>query len=258
MLYAQEFCQQQKISTNDILYEVVCEEGPVHLKTFTIKVSIGSLQEKATAQCKKAAKQEAAKKLLLRLNPSIANPNTANQDIAKINVLDPNTININNKEALENNIRDLGTEILECMTKETFQVAELSEKVKSLYLERTRKHKEVNETNSSLIKNLHTLFEINYSSKIPYSTKEKMRIIRDKRINQMDLMREIRQDIESSLKTNIQFMHCVHSETKNHIVILRLLSDPHITQIGKGETKVIAEFYATYNLVSTILTLLSI
>jgi len=228
----QEFCQQQKIDPKDILYELVSDEGLPHVKTFTMQVSLKSLRERGEGQCKKSAKQEAAKKLLLRLDPNAANiPDTK--------------IDVHNMETLENDIRKLGTGISDCViNKETLPVAKLSEKAKSLYLEYfNQMYKGSNqEINPSLIKNFHISFEKNYSHKIPYQT---------------DLMYEIRRDIEKSFKVKIQ-QFTIHSIQKNHMICLRLLSNPCITQVGIGETKVIAECRATYNLVAAILILLNV
>jgi len=212
-----------------------------------MQVSLKSLCETGKGQCKKSAKQEAAKKLLLRLNP--------NADI-----LDTK-IDVHNMETLEKDIRKLGIGISDCVNnKETLPVAKLSEKAKSLYLGYFNKmyNGSNQEINPSLIKNFHISFEKNYSHKIPYNIKEKMQIIRDSyTTDQIDLMREIRRDIEKSFKVKIQ-QFTIHSIQKNHMICLRLLSNPYITQVGVGETRIIAECHATYNLVAAILTFLNV
>ncbi|XP_071654044.1 uncharacterized protein [Temnothorax longispinosus] len=265
----QEFCQQQKIPTSNIMYKLIYEEGPIHTKTFTMEVTVGSLRERAMARCKKAAKQQAARKLLLRVNPNVDNPIIVNLNIVDSNT--PNRLEMLGKEALgqeevlgkemlelENNIRKLGTGILDCVTnKET--IAELTEKAKLLYVERTKKSYGIIDqtTNPLAINNLHNLFEKNYSSKIQDSLREKMRIIQNKYTDQTDLW-QIRCDIESSLNVKIQQI-TVHSKMKDHIIIyLRLPSNPCITQFGKGETKFIAQSRAMYNLVTAILILLNV
>lgn len=273
----QEFCQQQKISTKDILYELVCEEESSQLKTFTIEVSVGSLRERATGYCKKIAKQEAAKKLLLCLNPAIANtnvanpntvdldgvnPNTANSNVTNTNILlDVNKLDIYDKKILENKIKKLGTEIIDHdRKKETLAIAELSEKAKSRYLEcktSDKSYKKVDqEVNLSTVKNHHLLFEKNYFSKFPYTLREKMRIIRDNYTDQMNLQ-QIKWDIKNSLKVQLQQI-IVCNKTKNHIICLRLLSKPCITQFGMGDTEFEAESRATYNLIKTILIFLNV
>ncbi|XP_024892854.1 uncharacterized protein LOC112468057 isoform X2 [Temnothorax curvispinosus] len=240
----QEFCQQQKIPTSNILYKLIYEEGPFPMKTFTMEVTVGSLRERAMASCKKAAKQQAARKLLLRVNP--------NETLGQEEVLGKEMLE------LENNIRKLGTGILDCVTnKET--IAELTEKAKLLYVERTKKSYGIIDqtTNPLAINNLHNLFEKNYSSKIQDSLREKMRIIQNKYTDETDLW-QIRCDIESSLNVKIQQI-TVHSKMKDHIIIyLRLPSNPCITQFGKGETKFIAQSRAMYNLVTAILILLNV
>jgi len=213
-----------------------------------MQVSLKSLCERGKGQCKKSAKQEAAKKLLLRLNPNVAN-------------ISDTKIDVHNMETLEKDIQKLGTGISDCVTdNEILPVAKLSEKAKSLYLGYFNKmYKGSNqEINSSLIKNFHISFERNYSHKIPYNMKEKMQIIRDSyAIDRTDLLYEIRRDIEKSFKVKIQ-QFTIHSIQKNHMICLRLLSNPCITQVGIGETRVIAECHAMYNLVAAILTFLNV
>ncbi|XP_071561809.1 uncharacterized protein [Temnothorax nylanderi] len=263
----QEFCQQQKIPTSDILYKLVYEEGPFHSldQTFTMEVTVGSLRERAMAKCKKTAKQQAARKLLLHVNPKVVNP-----IIVNLNIVDSNTPNrlemlgkealgqeVLEKEMLENNIRKLGTGISDCVTNQE-TIAKLTENAKLLYLEHTKTNYGIidQKTNPLAINNLHNLFEKNYSSKIQYSLREKMRIIQDKFTDQTDLW-QIRCDIESSLKVKIQ-QTTVRNKMKDHIICLRLPSNPCITQFGMGETKFIAESRAMYNLIAAILILLNV
>ncbi|XP_012533572.1 uncharacterized protein LOC105835118 isoform X2 [Monomorium pharaonis] len=297
----QEFCQQGQINVKDIIYNVVYEGGLPHMKTFTIEVSLGSLRERGMASCKKSAKQEAARKLLMHLKQKLANSNvdqnatehssgatsnTANSDhlnpanttnlnvasleriqsnIANTNIL-TNNIKVNDidKETLKNTIRDLGTEILDSVTnrKETCAIEELTEKAKSLYIESFNKRYNRgldHNTDPSEINSSHTLFERNYSIKIPYDTREKMRIVRDSCVDAMNLMREIGRDLESLLKVKLQQFPVCNTENKlmnNHIMCARLLSNPCITQIGIGKTRAIAESRAMYNLITAILILL--
>ncbi|KYN08989.1 Double-stranded RNA-binding protein Staufen like protein 2 [Trachymyrmex cornetzi] len=225
----QEFCQQKKISTKDIQYELIYDEGLPHIKTFTVKVSLGSLCERGTGQCKKSAKQEAAKKMLLHLNPNIiANKN-----------MDTHKNDIYDKETLENNIREL--------------VEKLSENAKSIYLKYTKRTNIIDqEINPLTIKDFHMLFEKNYSNKITYSMKQKMQIILDKYREDPHLMHEIRRDIEQVLKITIQQVTAC-SKSQNYLICLRLLSNPCITQFGIGENKMVAECRAMYNLMRAIL-----
>ncbi|XP_018303920.1 uncharacterized protein [Mycetomoellerius zeteki] len=220
----QEFCQQRKMSTKDIRYELVYDEGLAHMKTFTMKVSLGSLCERGTAQCKKSAKQEAAKKMLLYLNPNaIANKNI---DIHKIN----------DKETLENNIREFGTKILDCINinKDTSSEEKLSEDAKSIYLKYSKRTNVINqEINPLSVKDFHMLFEKNYSNKITYCMKQKMQIIMDRYADDPHKMHSIRQDIEEVLKVKIQQV-IAYSKSQNYLIGLRLLSNPCITQFGIG------------------------
>lgn len=234
---------------------------------------MGSLRERATGYCKKTAKQEAAKKLLLRLDPAVANSNTANLngvDPNEINTVNSNVTNTNipldanktdicDEKILENNIRKLGTEIIDCDKKKTSEIAELSERAKSRYLQCKTSDKNFKridqEINPTVVKYLHVLFEKNYSDKFSYALKEKMRIIRDNYTNQMDF-RRIKRDIESSIKVKLEQI-TVCNKTKNHIVCLRLLSKPCITEFGMGDTSFEAESRATYNLIKTILIFLN-
>lgn len=226
---------------------------------------MGSQKERATASTKKTAKQEAARKLLLRLDPSITDSN-ANLDIVNLNgaqnAVNSNEANTNipldlkrlDKETLENRIQKFGIKILDCVTNKD-AIAEISEKAKSLYLECTdRKHKAINQKFST-VKDFHTLFEKNYSSKIQDSMRQKMRIIRENYSDRRDLVQMI-QDIESSLDVKIQQITVRSRE--DHIICLRLLSTPCITQFGMGKTKLIAESRAMFNLIKAILMFLNI
>lgn len=220
---------------------------------------MGSQRERGTASTKKTAKQEAARKLLLHLNPNATDLYTVNLNGAQ-NTVNSNDINIPlnletlGKEMLESSIQKLGIKISNSATdKET---EELSEKAKLLYLERTNKTYQKINQKSFGITELHNLFEKNYSNKIQNSMREKMRIIlREKYFDRADLMQTIR-DIESSLKVKTQ-QTTVRNKEQNHIICLRLLSTPCITQFGMGETKFIAESRAMFNLIKAILIFLN-
>ncbi|KAG5336100.1 STAU2 protein, partial [Acromyrmex heyeri] len=238
-----EFCQQRQIPTKDIQYDLIYDEGLPHEKTFTVKVSLGSLCERGTGQCKKSAKQEAAKKMLLHLNPNIiANKNTDTH------------INVYDRETLENNIRELGTKISECVNinKNTLSVEKLSENAKSIYL-KSKTNIIDQQINPLTLKDFHMLFEKNYSNNITYRMKQKIQIILDKYPREdPHLMHEIRQDIEQVLKVKIQQV-IAYSKSQNYLICLRLLSNPCITQFGIGENRMVAERRAMYNLMRAIL-----
>ncbi|XP_011876708.1 PREDICTED: uncharacterized protein LOC105566916 isoform X2 [Vollenhovia emeryi] len=251
----QEFCQQQRISTQEIVYKLVYDEGLPHLKTFTMEVQLGKLSERATAQCKKTAKQEAAKKLLLQLNPSIVKPKVASVPNADADITKGlSQLNLcNKKEELESSIRQLGTGILDCVTKK-----EASDKAKVLYLEHTKKKYTINDQAASAfgIKDLHMLFEKNYCGKSAHNVQERMRSIRDGYARRMDFQ-QAKWDIEALLEAEIQQV-VMSSVTKNHIMCLRLMSAPRVTQMGIGETKSVAQFRAMCNLINAILILLNV
>ncbi|XP_012061903.1 PREDICTED: uncharacterized protein LOC105625172, partial [Atta cephalotes] len=232
----QEFCQQRKILTKDIQYDLIYDEGLPHMKTFTVRVSLGSLCERGTGQCKKSAKQEAAKKMLLHLNPNIiANKNADTH------------INVYDRETLENNIRELGTKISECVNinKNTLSVEKLSENAKSIYLKCTKRTNVIDqEINPLTLKDFHMLFEKNYSNKITYCMKQKMQIVLDKYPREdPHLMHEIRQDIKQVLKVKIQQV-TAYNKSQNYLICLRLLSNPCITQFGIDENRMVAEYRA--------------
>lgn len=241
----QEICVQQNLSVNDILYEVVNESGPAHMKTFTIEVSIGSAREKGSAPCKKTAKQEAAKNLLQRLYPDINKLLKRNENEAKC------------KEALQETIQKLGIRISDCViTKPTLPVANLSKKAQTLYMKCTNKELKVTRQ-EFLLKDLHDLFEKTYSSKISSNMQKKMQAVRDKYINCADIIKEVIQDIVRMLEIKIEKI-VLPSLTKGCIISLRLSSQPVITQFGMGETEDKAEVQAMYNVIVTILTFLNI
>lgn len=230
------------------------------MKTFTMEVSIGSLElhERATGKCKKIIKQEVARKLLLHLNPAIVNTKVANTNILS----DINKNHMCDKKMLENNIKELGTEIIDNNKEILSLEKKLSENAKLHYLEfksSDKSYKVSQEVGHSEIKNLHTLFKKNYSNKIPYGVREKIQIIRNTQNKYTDLtdLWQIRRDIESLLKVKIQKIK-VRSTTKNHITCLRMLSNPCITQIGMGETSFMAEFHAMYNFIIAISIFLNI
>lgn len=242
----QEFCVQQKLMTKDILYKVVDESGPPHMKIFTIEASIGSAHEKGSAQCKKIAKQEAAKKLLQRLHP----------DINKLLEGNKNEGNTNCK-VLEDTIQKLGIEISECIiSKPELPVASLSKKAQMLYMKCTDKEFKVTRQDC-LLKDLHDLFEKTYSSKISCNMKKKMQIVRDIYTNHAGIIEEVIQDIVRALEVKIE-KTILPSLTKSYIICLRLSSNPTIIQFGMDETKDKAEIQAKYNVIVTVLTLLNI
>ncbi|XP_070162406.1 RISC-loading complex subunit tarbp2-like isoform X1 [Polyergus mexicanus] len=223
----QEFCVQQKLTIENILYEVVDESGPPHMRIFTIEASIGSIREKGLAQCKKIAKQEAAKKLLHHLHPDINKLLNGNK-------------NDTNFKMLEDTIRKLGIGISECMiSKPALPVASLSKKAQTLYMKYNDKELKVTRQDF-LLKDLHNLFEETYSNKISCNMREKMRIVRDRYTNHADIIEEVIQDIVRALKVKIE-KTILPSLMKGYIICLRLSSNPIITQFGMDEIKDKAE-----------------
>lgn len=247
----QEFCVQQELLVNNILYNVVDESGPAHMKMFTIEVSIGSVREKGSAPCKKTAKQEAAKNLLQRLHPDV------NELLERNN---EKNNKVNSKEMLQETIQKLqntGIEISECViSKPTLPVANLSKKAQTLYMKCTNKERKMTRQDF-LLKDLHDLFEKTYSSKISSNMRKKMQTVRDKYINRADVIKEVVQDIVRTLEIKIEKI-ILPSLTKGCIISLRLSSQPIITQLGMGETEDKAEIQAMYNVIVTILTFLNI
>ncbi|XP_025262336.1 RISC-loading complex subunit tarbp2 isoform X2 [Camponotus floridanus] len=246
----QEFCVQQELLASNIVYKVVDERGPDHMKMFTIEVSIGSICEKGSASCKKIAKQEAAKNLLQHLHPDVKELLERNNE--KNN-------KASSKEMLQETIQKLGIEISECVvSKPTLPVANLSKEAQTLYMKRTNKECKVTRQDF-LLKNLHDLFERTYSTKISFNMREKMQIVRDKYINRADVkdVKEVVQDIARALEIKIEKI-ILPSITKGSIISLRLSSQPIITQLGMGETEDKAEIQAMYNVIVTILTFLNI
>ncbi|KAL6436381.1 hypothetical protein ACFW04_004715 [Cataglyphis niger] len=241
----QEFYVQQKLMTEDILYEVVDESGPPHMRIFTIEVSVGSVREKGSAQCKKIAKQEAAKKLLQRLHPDIIDK------FLKGNKNDTNC------KVLENTIQKLGVEISKCIiSKPELPVASLSKKAQMLYMKCTNKEFKVTRQDF-LLKDLHDLFKKTYSNKISCNMKKKMQIVCDIYTNHAGIIEEVIQDIVRALEVKIE-KTILPSLTKSYIICLHLSSNPTITQFGMDETKDKAEIQAKYNVIATVLTLLNI
>ncbi|XP_029665422.1 RISC-loading complex subunit TARBP2-like [Formica exsecta] len=239
----QEFCVQQKLMIKDILYEVVDESGPPHMRIFTIEASIGSVREKGSAQCKKIAKQEAAKKLLQHLHPDINNLLKGNKNT--------------NYKMLEDTIRKLGIGISECIISEpALPVASLSKKAQTLYMKCNNKELKVTRQDF-LLKDLHNLFEETYSNKISFNMREKMQTVRDKYTNHADIIEEVIQDIVRALEVKIE-KTILPSLMKGYIICLRLSSNPIITQFGMDETKDKAEIQAKYNIIVTVLALLNI
>ncbi|XP_018407664.1 PREDICTED: uncharacterized protein LOC108783566 [Cyphomyrmex costatus] len=97
----QEFWKKQ-IPTQNLQYKLLYEDGLSHSKIFVIEVSLGSLCETGSANSKKTAKQNAAKKMLQRLNPDIIfNKNT-------------HKIDMHDKKILKNKLEELNTKIIEC------------------------------------------------------------------------------------------------------------------------------------------------
>lgn len=240
--FLQEFCIQKNLTVKDILYEVVDENGPAHSKTFTIEASVGSVREKASGQCKKTAKQEAARKLLHCLHP----------DINKL--LEENKNEVDCK-ALEDTIRKLGIGISECVSsKPTLPIANLSKTAQTLYMKCTDKELKVTRQDV-LLTDLHNLFEKTYSSKISYNMRKKMQTVQD--IDHADIIENIIQDIVKTLEITME-KTILPKSTKNYIISLRLLSRPIIIQFGMGETKDKAKIQAMYNMIVAISTLLNI
>ncbi|KAM0726262.1 hypothetical protein ACS0PU_007446 [Formica fusca] len=214
----QEFCVQQKLMIKDILYEVVDESGPPHMRIFTIEASIGSVREKD--------------KLLK------GNKNT-------------------NYKMLEDTIRKLGIGISECIISEpALPVANLSKKAQTLYMKCNNKELKVTRQDF-LLKDLHNLFEETYSNKISFNMREKMQTVRDKYTNHADIIEEVIQDIVRALEVKIE-KTILPSLMKGYIICLRLSSNPIITQFGMDETKDKAEIQAKYNIIVTVLALLNI
>lgn len=218
------------------------------MRNFTIEVSVGSAREKGTAQCKKTAKQEAAKKMLQRLHP-------INKVLEGNNEANSKQFN---KEVLEETMRKLGIEISECViSKPTLPIREISKRAQGLYLKCTSKELKMTRQDY-LLNDLHNSFEKAYSTKISYNIRKKMLTARDRYTNNADIIREVVQDIERALEVKIEKVILPSLTKANYMISLRLLSRPIITQCGMGETKHKAEIQAMYNVIVTILTLLNI
>ncbi|XP_072751925.1 RISC-loading complex subunit TARBP2-like [Anoplolepis gracilipes] len=241
----QEFCMEQKLTFQDINYEVVEQSGPPHMKVFTIEVRIGTACEKGSAQCKKAAKQEAAKRLLQRLHPDINKLSKGKKNEAI------------STETAEDGIRKLGIGITDyVISKPVLPVESLSKRAEAMYMKCTDKELTVTKQNF-LLKDIHNLFNKTYSSKISYTMRKKMQSVRDIYINHADMIKEVIQELVSTLGVKMEKKSLINS-SKNYIIYLRLSSIPNITQLGIGETKDAAEIQAMYNIIETILTFLNI
>ncbi|XP_029168745.1 protein PF14_0175-like isoform X3 [Nylanderia fulva] len=241
----QEFCVQQKLSVQ-VLYKVVDDSGPAHMKTFTIEASVGSLHAKGTAQCKRIAKQEAANKLLQLLHPNI------NKEENKLN-----SKQLTKKE-LEDTIRKLGVDIKESVIdKPKLPVVHNSKKEQELYRKYTHKEHKVTGSGFSL-QNIHNTFEETYSSKISYNIRKKIKTVRDTSTNDAYIIEEVVQAIQNALNVKIEKGTLPSLSKENYLIYLRLSSRPIIAQCGIGKTKRIAEIQAMYNIIVTISTLLNI
>lgn len=84
-----------------------------------------------------------------------------------------------------------------------------------------------------------------------------MQSVRDIYINHADMIKEVIQELVSTLGVKMEKKSLINS-SKNYIIYLRLSSIPNITQLGMGETKDAAEIQAMYNIIETILTFLNI
>jgi len=211
------------------------------MKYFTVEVRVNALRAQGMANNKKLAKQAAAKNLLLNLGVDV-DMDKSSTFVNKVNVFD---------EILERKIEELGINISE--DKLLGPIVELSNKAQSVYLERTNKVTKADNLPEHLIKNIHVLFEDAYLTKIPDNIKEKMQIIS---INQPNLIREIRQYIERTLKLKIE-QFIIQKSKAGYVICLRLLSVHNITQIGIGETESKAETVAMCNVITAISILLN-
>jgi len=213
------------------------------MKMFTTEIKVGSFQKMATAHCKKLAKQEAAKLMLQDLNKYIQiDIEKQDENVDKKNV---------DVKQMYEDIQKLSIEIHQCEPVQSFE--EMTKRAETLFVKQKMK-KEI--TQNYLIKDCHTLFQRKYSSKIPDSMREKMKMICDKYADQIDLIQKMIQEIESALEVKLQQIN-INNYRKDYLICLRLTSHPNITQFGIGETDDKAKTHAMYNIILTILTFLS-
>jgi len=202
---------------------------------FTIEIKVGTYHKTATAYCKKQAKQEAAKLMFEDLNKYILEKEKQNVDGLDI----------------YKDIQKLGVEVHECQPMEF--IAEKSKEAETFFI-KYKMSKEVPQ--DYLIKDSHTLFERKYSSKFSDNMKERMKMICAKRVDQLELVEKMIEEIENKLEVKVQQIN-FSKHTKNNIICLRLPCHPNITQFGIGKTEEKAKLQAMYNIMLTILTLLS-
>jgi len=215
------------------------------MKMFTTEIKVGSFRSLGTAHCKKLAKQEAAKLMLRDLNKCIQ-IDTEEQD----KNVDKKNVDAKQME-MYGDIQKLGIEVHHCKPVQSFE--EMTKKAEALFLKQ-KMNKEI--TQNYLIKDYHTLFQRKYSSKIPDSMREKMKMICDKYADQIDLVQKMIQEIENALEVKLQQIN-INNYRKDYIICLRLTCHPNITQFGIGETNDKAKTHAMYNIILTILTFLS-
>ncbi|KAL0104880.1 hypothetical protein PUN28_016494 [Cardiocondyla obscurior] len=230
-----EFCQKQRIE--GVIYQFT--NGWINTDMpFRVEVSIGSFKEVGVGRCKQSAKQQAAKKICERIK--------LNQTY--------DTKKIDDIEVLKNTMQKLGVEILDSINEKKIG-EQIEKRGVSLYLE--HKKKAVQSTDMSVVKNVHLLFEKNYSTKISHNLKEKMRTIKTKGfVDQIDFI-EIEQSIKNVFKVEIKEKR-VRKVNDDYLICLQLLSNPPITQIGIGKINSIAKFNAMYDLISIIMLFLNI
>lgn len=246
----QEFCVQRGLK---ISYDVVEQFGPPHKKTFTIEARVNAERKRGTAQCKKLAKQEAAKLMVQHLKDSgifIETNGSVQQDKSnKSNKT--NNSNKNFQEIYENGIQKLGVEIE--TSKPTLPIAELSKQAKSLFITYSKTNKKT--TQDYLIKDSHSLFKRTYSGMITDNMKERMNVIREKHAADQMSVEKMICEIVSVLGVKIQQVN-ISSFKNNHVICLRLMSRPNITEFGCGESNDKAKTQAMYNIILDILTFL--
>lgn len=210
------------------------ESGPQHSRTFLVTIRIKSLQEKGSGHCKKSAKQEGAKNLL--------------EYLKKLKEFPPE-LSDNNKV-----LDELNTKLSDIQIDEPLlPIAEQSKKAQAIYIQ--SKYKLTKVDHNVTIKDTHCLFKQIYCNKISDVLRKQMQDTYNKKDHQQFSIRQIEQDIQTELDIKLEKIDLISSTTK-HMICLRLLSIPVITQFGIGNTKDEAELRAAYNIIGAILILL--
>lgn len=220
----QDLCAENNLQ--EPIYVQISDVGPPHAKIFTIQCEVSTFKEIGVAKTKKQAKQEAAKKMLDKISDLVANQ-------------DGNLSDEFDDSAKENIANELAKARYPLLTRLSTKKVQLGVKLSEFHLK--IKNSFPSDICNELIEKLESLIPEDQSN----VSEEDV----DKLFNEFS-------EFLSTLSLSISTMTLESCIPDKHVVLMKINTFPEITQISCENIITKARFFATLNLINTMLFLL--